>query len=101
MKREAFLKSHELTWNMRDQVWELTGRVEDTDGKEIRFYFPLSNLPRKMYIRLIEENQQLKELLKQWLHFYPIVLYEYEDTLKTKDIVELYEKTTNAIGENK
>ncbi len=48
-----------------------------------------------------KENQQLKELLKQWLHFYPIVLCEYEDTLKTKDIVELYEKTANAVGEKK
>jgi regulator of replication initiation timing len=48
-----------------------------------------------------KENQQLKDLLKQWVHFYPIVLYEHEDILKTKDIVELYDKTTNAIGEKK
>lgn len=51
--------------------------------------------------KLDKQNQQLKELLKQWVHFYPIVLYEYEDTLKTKDIIELYEKTINAIGEKK
>ena len=52
-------------------------------------------------IDLEAENQQLKELLKQWVHFYPIVLYEYEDTLKTRDIIELFEKTINAIGEKK
>jgi hypothetical protein len=45
-----------------------------------------------------KENQQLKALLKEWMHFYPIILYEHEDTLKTKDIIELYDKTTNAIG---
>lgn len=48
-----------------------------------------------------KENQQLKTLLKEWMHFYPIILYEHEDTLKTKDIIELYDKTTNAIGEKK
>ena len=48
-----------------------------------------------------KENQQLKALLKEWMHFYPIILYEHEDTLKTKDIIELYEKTANAIGEKK
>jgi hypothetical protein len=46
-----------------------------------------------------KENKLLKTLLKEWMHFYPIILYEHEDTLKTKDIVELYEKTANAIGE--
>ena len=51
--------------------------------------------------KLEKENQQLKELLKQWVHFYPIVLYEYEDTLKTRDIIELYEKTVNATGEKR
>ena len=55
----------------------------------------------KMIEDLQQENQQLKELLKQWVHFYPIVLYEYEDTLKTRDIIELYDKTANAIGEKK
>lgn len=49
---------------------------------------------------LRQENTQLKELLKEWCKFYPIVLYEYEDTLKTKDIVELYEKTNSALGED-
>ena len=43
------------------------------------------------------ENQQLKELLKEWMHFYPIILYEHEDTLKTKDIVELYDKTREVL----
>lgn len=47
--------------------------------------------------QLKEENQQLKELLKQWVHFYPIVLYEHEDTLKTKDIVELYDETREVL----
>ena len=59
------------------------------------------DLLNEMIEDLQQENQRLKELLKQWLHFYPIVLYEYEDTLKTKDIIELYEKTINAIGEKK
>lgn len=44
-----------------------------------------------------KENQQLKTLLKEWMHFYPIILYEHEDTLKTKDIVELYEKTREVL----
>lgn len=46
---------------------------------------------------LVEENQKLKELLKEWVKFYPIVLYEYEDTLKTKDIIELREKTVEVL----
>ena len=49
---------------------------------------------------LVEENQKLKELLKQWIHFYPIILYEYEDALKTKDIIELYDKTREVLNEN-
>ena len=53
----------------------------------------------KHYLKLVEENNKLKELLKEWCKFYPVVLYENEDTLKTKDIVELYDKTTSAIGE--
>lgn len=48
-----------------------------------------------------EDNKKLKELLKQWMYFYPIILYEHEDTLKTKDIIELFDKTANAIGEKK
>ena len=51
----------------------------------------------KHYLVVIEENQRLKELLKQWVHFYPIVLYEHEDTLKTKDIVELYDETREVL----
>lgn len=47
--------------------------------------------------KLAEENQQLKELLKKWMHFYPIILYEHEDTLKTKDIVELFDKTREVL----
>lgn len=46
-----------------------------------------------------KENKRLKTLLKEWMHFYPIILYEHEDTLKTKDIIGLYDKTANAIGE--
>jgi hypothetical protein len=46
---------------------------------------------------LKQENQQLKALLKEWMHFYPIILYEHEDTLKTKDIIELYEKTREVL----
>lgn len=49
--------------------------------------------------RLKEENAKLKELLKEWVKFYPIVLYEYEDTLKTKDIIELREKTVEVLNE--
>lgn len=48
--------------------------------------------------RLKEENNKLKELLKEWVKFYPIVLYEYEDTLKTKDIIELREKTVEVLN---
>ena len=44
-------------------------------------------------LNVAEENQRLKSLLKEWMHYYPIILYEHEDTLKTKDIVELYDKT--------
>lgn len=54
---------------------------------------------QEAYCKEKEENQQLKTLLREWKYFYPIVLYEHEDTLKTKDIVELYDKTVNAIGE--
>lgn len=46
---------------------------------------------------LNEENQQLKTLLKEWMHFYPIILYEHEDTLKTKDIIELFDKTREVL----
>lgn len=94
MKQGAFLKSHELTWNMRDRVWELTGKVEDPDGKEIRFYFPLSNLPRKMCIRLIKENQQLKKLLNQ-------CKYELRDRYTDVGWEDwsLLTKIDNAIGE--
>ena len=50
------------------------------------------------YINLfLQENQQLKALLKEWIHFYPIILYEHEDTLKTKDIVELFDKTREVL----
>lgn len=45
----------------------------------------------------IIENDKLKELLKEWIHYYPIVLYEYEDTLKTKDIIELYDRTREVL----
>lgn len=47
--------------------------------------------------KLIEENAELKELLKEWVKFYPIILYEHEDTLKTKDIIELREKTVEVL----
>lgn len=43
------------------------------------------------------EIRELKELLREWMHFYPIILYEHEDTLKTKDIVELYDKTREVL----
>lgn len=46
---------------------------------------------------VVKENQQLKTLLKEWMHFYPIILYEHEDTLKTRDIIELYEKTREVL----
>ena len=49
------------------------------------------------YEKLKEENAKLRELLKEWVKFYPIVLYEYEDTLKTKDIIELREKTVEVL----
>lgn len=48
-------------------------------------------------LEVSEENQRLKDLLKEWMHFYPIILYEHEDTLKTKDIVELYDKTREVL----
>lgn len=46
---------------------------------------------------VVEENQKLKELLKEWIHYYPIVLYKHEDTLKTKDIIELYDRTREVL----
>lgn len=46
---------------------------------------------------LAKENQHLKTLLREWMHFYPIILYEHEDTLKTKDIVELFDKTREVL----
>lgn len=64
MKHTATLKEHELTWNMMNQVWELTAIIE-TDGKDMQLYVPLSEYPRRMYIKMREENQQLKELLKE------------------------------------
>lgn len=48
-------------------------------------------------LNVAEENQRLKSLLKEWIHYYPIVLYEYEDTLKTKDIIELYDRTREVL----
>lgn len=41
---------------------------------------------------------ELKSLLREWLQFYLIVLYEYEDTLKTSYTVQLRERTLRAIG---
>ena len=57
-----------------------------------------------LFVELTEkdkENAKLKELLKEWVKFYPIVLYEYEDTLKTKDIIELREKTVEVLNVEK
>ena len=48
-------------------------------------------------LKVVEENAKLKELLKEWVKFYPIILYEHEDTLKTKDIIELREKTVEVL----
>ena len=45
------------------------------------------------------ENKKLKELLKEWIHYYPIILYEHEDTLKTKDIIELYDRTREVLND--
>lgn len=63
MKHTATLKEHELTWNMMNQVWELTAIIE-IDGKDMQLYVPLSEYPRRKYIKLYEENQQLKEEIK-------------------------------------
>lgn len=79
-------EAHKTPVPSYEEWQELHKRLKDTQNLELE---------------VRRENQQLKELLKQWVHFYPIVLYEYEDTLKTKDIIELYEKTVNAIGEKK
>ena len=48
-------------------------------------------------LNIAQENQRLKELLKEWIHYYPIILYEHEDTLKTKDIIELYDRTREVL----
>ena len=59
----------------------------------------INTMPRCDIEALKSEIKRLKELLREWIHFYPIILYEHEDTLKTRDIIELYDKTANAIGE--
>ena len=45
----------------------------------------------------IIENDKLKELLKEWIHYYPIILHKYEDIFKTKDIIELYDRTREVL----
>lgn len=109
MKHTATLKEHELTWNMMNQVWELTAIIE-IDGKDMQLYVPLSEYPRRMYIKLYEENKQLKELLRDcrfmlremsdvnnWLEGDDCELNYYMATECGKYVT----KIDNAIGEDK
>lgn len=86
---------HNIVKNLEQQ-----GYIQSIRGKTRSISIVSQNKDRKIK-KLKAENQQLKTLLKEWMHFYPIILYEHEDTLKTRDIIELYDKTANAIGENK
>ena len=99
MKHKAVLKEHELTWNMMNQVWELTAIIE-ADGKDMQLYFPLSNYPRRMYIKLCEEKQQLKELLKECRNYINKVAFCTPNCYKTL-MEDLLTKIDNAIGEKK
>lgn len=89
MKHIATLKEHELTWNMMNQVWELTAIIE-TDGRDMQLYVPLSNCPQRQYIKMIEEIKKLKELLKECRELFDELNY-----------LNMVEKIDNAIGEKK
>lgn len=69
----------------------MTVETKDLAKAEIEF---LSDKCEK----LEKENQHLRELLKKWLPLYPIYLYESEIS-QSRDIIELYDETANAIGE--
>lgn len=103
MKHTATLKEHELTWNMMNQVWELTAIIE-IDGKDMQLYVPLSEYPRRMYIKMREENQQLEELLKECRGSIEVDLENArmcESYTDTEYFKRLLTKIDNAIGENK
>jgi hypothetical protein len=110
----VLLFSNEEYITFIDGNWVVDDRLIGADIKQILTPIPsceeynrLKEVERKkgklvnVNYKIKQENQQLKTLLKEWMHFYPIILYEHEDTLKTKDIVELFDKTANAIGEKK
>lgn len=94
MKHTATLKEHELTWNMMNQVWEFSGIIE-AGGEEYEFYGPLTNYPSVLFLRLYEENQQLKELLKECR-----VYVENCEQFNAYDF-EMLKTIDNVIGENK
>lgn len=93
-------------------IWELSEGIPIESRPEItevlapilsfEQWQELKSHDEKATIKLGEkiiENDKLKELLKEWIHYYPIVLYEYEDTLKTKDIIELYDRTREVLND--
>lgn len=82
---------HNIVKNLEQQ-----GYIQSTKGKKRSISIVSQNKDKEIK-KLKAENQQLKELLKEWMHFYPIILYEHEDTLKTKDIVELFDKTREVL----
>ena len=92
MKHTAKLTKHELTWNMMYQIWELSGRIE-ADGEELGFYCPLTS--RVMLLDLCEENQQLKELLKECLNDVNHIISKVH---LCKELLDLKNKIDNAIG---
>lgn len=98
MKHTATLKEHELTWNMMNQVWELTAIIE-IDGKDMQLYVPLSEYPRRMYIKLYKENQQIKEMLYKCRE--KLDELDYGCEVWQGELTGFIEEIDNAIGENK
>lgn len=88
IREKNYGESYEALFNEKEKLKNELGLLKESIGKDCGTYY--TNL-------FLQENQQLKELLKKWMHFYPIILYEHEDTLKTKDIVELFDKTREVL----
>ena len=70
--------------------WQTTLRHNKALDRDINNIIEMNGaLGRKLFA--------FSELLKEWIHYYPIILYEHEDTLKTKDIIELYDRTREVL----
>ena len=86
-----------MTKTYIDELAEEIARLREENKrlKEENRALAMGSFP--LMIEGANKIEKLKELLKEWIHHYPIVLYEYEDTLKTKDIIELYDKTREVL----